>query len=389
MGLDTEIKGSPSSVRAAAGWITGSLGPAVDRGVDALLDAGRTAGGDWRGDTGTAFADAMGRGAKQADRVQQLGAEVARAFEDFAGTLQRCQHAMADIRREASDAGLTVAGFVIQDPGPGPADPGAPPELSSQQQVDAWNARVEAWNAHQDKVRAYNRLGRRVEEVWQDLQAGYDDVSAKDRSLDGPGWAFTLSDVSGGLAGAALDLHSSILRADATYFSDLAQQNLDRLNRMERVVDPARHYDDLAHYQNLAATADDELDAASRFARLGKAGPAAFGGLLAVGGIAYDHYAGGEGWDQAAASNLGGFGASVATGALVGTAIGGPVGTVVGTVVGAGVGVFTSGMIDGLWENDWDISDGLGAGVDALADTGEAIGDVGGAIVDGIGGLFG
>ncbi len=54
-----------------------------------------------------------------------------------------------------------------------------------------------------------------------------------------------------------------------------------------------------------------------------------------------------------------------------------------------GVGVFTSGMIDGLWEKGGDVSDAVLAGADALADAGVAIGDVGGAVVDGIGGLFG
>ena len=96
---------------------------------------------------------------------------------------------------------------------------------------------------------------------------------------------------------------------------------------------------------------------------------------------------------QAVTSNVGGFAASVATGAVVGTMIGGPVGTVVGTVVGAGVGVFTSGMIDGLWDSGGDVSEAFMAGVDTVADTGEALldgaADVGGAVVDGIGGLYG
>jgi hypothetical protein len=67
--------------------------------------------------------------------------------------------------------------------------------------------------------------------------------------------------------------------------------------------------------------------------------------------------------------------------------------------VGAGVGIFTSGMVDNLFEGG-SVGDALGAGWDAVEDTGEAIGDglesAGEAIGDGIesvgdaiGGLFG
>ena len=45
-------------------------------------------------------------------------------------------------------------------------------------------------------------------------------------------------------------------------------------------------------------------------------------------------------------------------------------------------------MIDGLWENNGDVSDAFMSGVDTVVDTGEALVDVGGSIVDGIGGLF-
>jgi hypothetical protein len=151
----------------------------------------------------------------------------------------------------------------------------------------------------------------------------------------------------------------------------------------------AQFYDDLDHWRSTAAGSADDLSRAARLANIGRFAPVALGGALAVGGIFYDmHGPNQESAGQAVTSNLGGFAASVGTGMLVGTAIGGPVGTVVGTVVGAGVGIFTSGMIDELWESGGDVDDALMAGVDSVVDAGEAIGDVGGAIVDGIGGLF-
>jgi hypothetical protein len=299
---------------------------------------------------------------------------------------------MAGIREDARGAGLTVTGFVIQPPTDGPPHPGNPPEAASQGQVDAYNASVTAYNAHQEKVEAYNRLGRLAGEVWGDIERAWERVSAKDRALDGANWTFVLSDIAGGFAGAALGLHGSILRDSARYFGNLSQSNLSRLRGVERVIDVARYYDDVDHYTRMGAGAADDAARAGRFLTAGKAVPLAAGGLLTGVGIWYDMEHGGESATQAVASNVGGFGASVAAGALVGTAIGGPVGTVAGVIVGAGVGVFTSGMIDGLWDHGGDVSDAVMAGVDTLADTGDALlegaGDVGGAIVDGIGGLF-
>ena len=183
---------------------------------------------------------------------------------------------------------------------------------------------------------------------------------------------------------------------NARYFGNLADDYLERLRTTSRVPSAAQYYDDLAHWRQTATGAADDAARASRLLKAGKALPLALGGALTGVGIWYDMEHGDESAAQAVTSNVGGFAASVATGAVVGTMIGGPVGTVVGgpvgTVVGAGVGVFTSGMIDGLWESGGDVSEAFMAGVDTVADTGEALvdgaRDVGGAIVDGIGGLF-
>ena len=105
------------------------------------------------------------------------------------------------------------------------------------------------------------------------------------------------------------------------------------------------------------------------------------------------------GVDEGGVAALGGP-VDVLAGAAIGTMIPVPVvGTAVGALVGAGVGIFTSGMVDNLFEGG-SVGDALGAGWDAVEDTGEAIGDglesAGDAIGDGIesvgdaiGGLFG
>jgi hypothetical protein len=387
--IDTEITGSPASIRASAEWVGGTLRPAVTGGVDAFAGARTEAGGDWRGEAGAAFEGAMGRAVTAAEALREAVVSVRTTFQDYAGSLESCQQRMESIRADARSAGLTVSGFVIQSPGAGPTRPGTPPPDASQGQVDAHNSAVAAYDAHQDKIRAYNDLVARAEEVWADIERAWERVSAADRAMDGPTWGFNLTSVAGGLAGALVDVHASALRGNARYFADLSAEHLDRLRSSTRVPNAAQFYDDLDHWRSTAASSADDLARASRLANVGRFAPVALGGALAVGGIFYDmHGPNQESAGQAVTSNLGGFAASVGTGALVGTAIGGPVGTVVGTVVGAGVGIFTSGMIDELWENGGDVGDAVLAGADAVVETGEAIADVGGAIVDGIGGLF-
>ena len=392
MSIETEIKGSPASIRAAAAWLGDTLRPAVESGGDAFVGARREASSEWRGETGDAFVGAMGRAVPQADNVVDAVSAVEGCFQDYAGTLERCQSRMSGIRDTAAGQGLTVSGFVIQPPGAAPPHPGNPPQEASQGQVDAYNSSVSAWNQHQDLVRAYNDAATRAEEVWLDIEEAWDRVSDKDRALDGPSWTFNLTSVAGGLAGAVASINGSILRESSKYFDDLAAQNLDRLRSLSRVPNAAQFYDDLDHYARVGAGAADDAARAGRLLRVGRAVPLAVGGVMTGVGIWYDMEHNDESAAQAVASNVGSFGASVAAGALVGTAIGGPVGTVAGVIVGAGVGVFTSGMIDGLWDSGGDIGEAAMAGLDTLADTGGALldgaSDVGGAIVDGIGGLF-
>lgn len=394
MSIETEIKGSPSSIMGVADWITGRLAPAIDGAADSMLAASRQAEGEWRGEAADAFGGAMRRGASRVDDGHEAARDVGRVLADYSGELSSLQGRMASIRDDARAVGLTVNGFVITEPGPGPARPGQLADTASRAALAAHDADVAAYDAHQDRIRAYNRLAEHARDVWSDAERAWERVSAQDRALDAASWTFALSDVAGGLAGATLGYNASALRQTAQGFRTNAQQHLARLRSMETY--PSRFaqqfYDDLAHYDDVVRSSGDDLARASRLARLGTAVPLATGGVLTGVGIWYDMEHGGESAEQAVASNVGGFAASVAAGAAIGTVVGGPVGTVAGVVVGGVVGVFTSGMIDGLYDFDGDISDAAMAGADALVDTGGALlegaSDVGGAIVDGIGGLF-
>lgn len=385
MTIETEIKGSPGSIEAAADWLLGTFGAAVEAAADGMADARSDAGSDWEGMASEAFQGAMRRGSAKTSDFHVTVKSVSNCFSDYASSLRACQSDMADIRDEARGGRLAVNGMTIADPGVGPTRPVIP---TSDVDVVAHNAQVDAYNAHQEKVRLYNRLSERAGDVWDRITSAWDQVSAKDRGLNA-GTLVTAADIAGGLAGALGEVHGSILKQTAQTFAQQSADDLARLQQQARsgnaIFDHARYYDDFDSAGRGAGSSADDLARASKALRLAKGLPLAAGGVLSGVGIWYDMKYGDESTAQAVTSNLGGFAASVGTGALVGTAIGGPVGTAVGVVVGAGVGIFTSGMLDGLWDHDGDVGKALMAGGDAVVDTGK---DIGGAIVDGFESLF-
>ncbi len=390
MAIDTEIPGSPGSIESAAHWLDGTLRPGVERTADSVAEARRSASSRWTGPAGDAFASRAGDAVKKIDDLASSSSELATTIRTFASRLRSAQHRMATIREAASGAGLVVAGFVIESPGAGPSAPGTlPPDAAvSPRAVEAHSAAVAAFEEHQRKIRAYNTAVRETQAVQDDIKKDSTQLSDAYRGLQGANWITNGTDLMGGLGGAVAEFQASTLRGTADELGRTARQFLETA----RSADPAlvgrtKFYDDLdsatrevRKFDDLAKHADD-LDSAAR--RI----PLKLGGVLAVAGIGYD-IATGKDPVEATVSGVGGFAASVGTGALIGTAIGGPVGTAVGAVVGAGVGIFTSGAIDSLFENGPDVGEAVDAGVDAVKDTGEAIGDLAGGAVDAIGGLF-
>ena len=389
MPVDTEITGSPASVEAAADWLRSTLGKAVASSADALAAARSTAASDWQGETGSAFASTMGSAVGRADALASAASGVAGALDAFASRLASLQNRMADIRGTAQGAGLTVSAYLVEDPGPGPANPGAPPTGPiSPDAASAYESAVAAWNDHQDKVRAYNRAAADAGAVWADLATATQGLADEYRGLEGPDWVLNASDIAGGFAGAVMEYNASALRGWADYERNLSRGYLDRIRANPGGFSNA----DLDYWDDVARNADDIAGTADDLERTAKGFPLKAGGALAVAGIGLD-IASGEDPVQAVASGGGGFLASVAAGAgagaVVGTFVPIPgVGTAAGAVVGAGVGLFTSGAIDSLFENGPDVGAALDSGVDALEDTGGAIADGAGAVVDGIGGLF-
>ena len=90
-------------------------------------------------------------------------------------------------------------------------------------------------------------------------------MAIKNRAV-GEGWTFTLSDMSGGLAGAAISYNASALRGTAQGLEASARQNLARLRGTSTYPSQfaQRYYDDLAHYDDLVRSSGDDLSRAAR-----------------------------------------------------------------------------------------------------------------------------
>lgn len=421
MSVETEITGSPSSVRGAATWLRSSLEPELTDAGDAANSARREAEMGWDSVAGEELAGVVRRIRDSSDDLAGAARKMAEDLDDFAGKLQRSQEQMGDVRTEARGAGLTVVGFVVQHPGDGPARPPSYFE-GTPEEVEEHDRRVAAYNAHQDLLRAYHdaeseaaRIDRYYAAACRGLQDDY---------LPGThaAWIRTLADIVGdsaaGVIGATIAVERSRLLQSAEDLVDEAtraiedlQANPDRYMKRKwfffQTLDEARLEADRLAIQGKLDEAEDLLRQAQEVADsralryLGRAGKIL--GPLGIGLGVYNDWQEGETTEQIVVSQgvsagvgaAAGFGASVGTAALIGATagsvvpgVGTAVGAVVGTVVGAGIAIFADGAIDSLFENGPDVGEAWDAGVDALQDTGEAIADGVSSVGDTIGGWF-
>lgn len=407
-GVDTEIPGSPGSIISAGEWLKGQLKSKAEAAGDAANDARRTASQGWDGPAGSGFTGSMSTARTAADDLASAAGSLGNALREFGDSLRACQSDMADVRREATGAGLSVAGFIVLDPGAGPERPTMPGPEATQPEVDAHNERVAAYNAHQELIRAYNRAAADAERADRRYSAACDSLQQRYDALDYLAQAITVVDVLGDTAAAALAANlnsakSKLLTRALDLYDEAARAADDMANNMGRYTtrkwlffkkfDADAYARDLGAIRSQMSQADDLVRQADNLTpgRLAQ-GLDVGGKALGAAGLGlgiYSDLQDGESATQAIVSQGGGMVASIAAGAAIGTMIPVPIlGTAVGALGGAVVGLMADGAIDSLFENGPDV----GA---ALDEAGEAVADAGGAIVDGvssvgsaIGGLF-
>lgn len=407
MSVDTEIEGSPSSIESAATWLRTGLADKLEDAADTCHAVRATTQRSWEGVAGDEFAGIMATASGATDDLEGAAREMARDLEGFAASLRRCQGDMADVRRTATAAGLTVSGFLVLHPGQGPARPpddftGTPTEVA------AHNDRVTAYNAHQDLLRAYVAAESEAARVDRAYAAACQDLQDQYALTDHAAWLLSTAEVIGdGAAGAWADVltsRKSRLQAQAQSLLDEAeraiqdmQTNPDRYLKRRWLFFETLDADKLrADRLVIEGKLDEATDLLSRSnavdnapgAQKLKAAGKLFG-ALGLGLGVYNDYQDGESATQIAVSQGGSFLAGAAAGAGVGAAVGSvvpvagtAVGAVVGGVVGAGVSIFADGAIDSLFENGPDVGAALEEGWEAIEDTG-------GAIADGVSGAIG
>ncbi|TGO06687.1 hypothetical protein [Serinibacter arcticus] len=414
--VDTEITGSPSSIEGTATWLRDALANGVEAAADSLTAARSTASSSWNTTAGDNFHTVATRAIRTTDDLKSAVTTLAGDLEDFASSLRRCQEDMAAAREDARGAGLTVTGFVVVDPGPMLPDPSLVQDPTQAQQ-DSFSQDYAAYEAQVEKVRTFVSVRAEADRVDRAYRTACDKLEGDITPGAHASWVVTIGDLLGEgiIAAEAVTIanqRSALLtRADElfamgqTQLDDIANNSGFWDRRYRRIswlpgwLDRNRiEADRLAAQGLIDEAADLRTQAADlapgRVSRIFRVagrilGPVGFG--LGV----YNDWQEGESVEQIAVSQGGGLLAGVAAGAgvgaLVGSIVPGPgtaIGAAVGAVVGAGVSIFADGAIDSFFENGPDVGEALSSGVDALADTGEAIGDFAGGVADTVGGWF-
>jgi uncharacterized protein YukE len=422
--VDTEIKGEPGQVEGVADWLRNQLAAKLDQAVDRLNDARRDAEGSWNCDAGDDFAGTMTRARDETEDLHKAARTMAGDLDDFATKLRRCQDEMADVRREASGAGLAVSGFIVQDPGPGPA---RPPDdfVGTPQEVAQHNQRVDAYDAHQRLIEAFNDAAREAARIDRQYGAACRALQKEYTLGQHAAWVVTVNQVLGKSAPGieeflhhkASKLHDQArdLINDAQRAIDDLQANPERYMKRKwgflRTLDETKLEADRLAISGKLDEATSLMDEASKLddtpslKYLGRAGKVL--GPLGVAVGVYNDYQEGETTTQIAVSQgmstavgtaagagagyLATIGTAAATGAAFGSVVPGAgtvVGGAVGTLVGVGVAIFADGAIDSLFDNGPDVGKAWDEGVDALQETGGAIAEGVSNVGDTVGGWF-
>lgn len=114
--IDTEVKGSVSSVEHVAHWLRDVMKPKLDEAATQTVNARRRGQDDWLGDSGDAYARVARDVVLIADNAVERASIAARKIEAYSDRLRTCKERMADARRTAAGGGLTVTGTIIHPP---------------------------------------------------------------------------------------------------------------------------------------------------------------------------------------------------------------------------------------------------------------------------------
>lgn len=364
-GFDTRVDGSPANVRAAAGWLRGSLRTALDEAGDDVAAARSHAMSGFRGDAGGAYADFDKTILTHVDTHANTVGRAAEKFEAYAARLQRYQDSMDSCRRRAVAGGLSVAGTVVQAPPAARPVPGLSGSVSPEAQA-RHDEQVTAYDDAAAKVLLYNGLLSDAEdETTSFVEWVAANLTMQVDQFDSPLvdelWN-TVANNAGNL-GVALSTESG-----SKYAKDRATRlraEAEDLRRSRRSGNPARSA--TGNAPETPGRIRNLLDEAKWLGHGGK--------LLGPAGVAFDAYQGLESDHPGGGLLAAGLGAG-ATAVVIATApvsvptivvVGGAVVIGTGVAVGANAGwdALPDGMTDpvddfvgGAWDGTKDVAGG-------------------------------
>ncbi len=378
--LDTEVEGDPDSFTATCQFLRETSSNVETTEQKYLSTRGESEGG-WGGTAGGAFRDTAFQGARMAGDTVQMISQVCDNLEIHADDLRTVKADMQRARDRAIEGELTIAGFLIQPPGPAPEAPTPLPtgKPATPQQTEAHAAGVAAQADYEKKVKAYNDAAGLV-------------AKAKKKEADSQSWlvktisgivepvklSLTLGDVATGLAGTVTANASKwVAVAENVKSPDLPAKlaqntTMSAAGRFKAAEIAARRSTEKAvAYANayptkVAAWMDAKVPPWAKRGLDAKMIPhtaptpvnPVLRGAVNVGkklpyvGLAFT--AAGVGSDinqgkdptQAVVSGGASFVSGAVAGASIGAAFGGPVGVVGGALVGIGVGI----AVDSGWD---------------------------------------
>ncbi len=384
--IETEVEGSPGSVRTAATWVGETLLGQVEEAGRLGTQARRRADSDWEGEASASYRHVAGKLVQASDEQGHDLGKVAEKLRTYAVKLTHIQDRMRERRGEATAGGLTVAGTVVQQP-PEPVRPADLPAGSTRAESDDWDRRNAAFERANDKVELYNRLATEVTDDRERLDEWIEANLTEIATATDPTLLSYLVKQFQKLPATALLFSVDLRRGRLDEVSRHYRSTADRLRAERAEARAARRSGNPARRAAGAATdtrgnraAARGLDAAAEGAeRLARRLPLV-GTALTV-GLAADDIANGESPGRVVTSEALAVGAGVAAGAVAVT-LGAPVLAVaaVGTVAAVGVGM----LAEYAWDH-WVPEDVTEAVDEGLRDFGEGVADAAGDMADAAG----
>jgi hypothetical protein len=255
--IDLDVPGSPTSVRAAAEWMSTTLRDAVTQWADTAADI-RTSSQHWQGESGDAYRDTARRAVTAGDDQAGPLGDAAEKLRAYAGELERMQEDFTGHLVAAAGGGLQVSGTVVQPPADAVSPSREPGPDAEANDVASWEAADARHRTQLARIELYGEISTEVGTAWGNLETWVDAnlfafrdghrgdslasqilEQARDANRALVDWAIETRDLAYGQALDALRRSSAETRAAAELFRDGLRSGNPAVRAAAEAADPA------------------------------------------------------------------------------------------------------------------------------------------------------